>query len=464
MLDDNFGGSARVDISKIDPYFLATHILNSSIKSTRLGTTQSAPDFIFGKYVNGFSQEEKRLFLIVLEAMLRTGQARVKHVELVQGSQEYADEAGPEEIALQAFCKLGLLKPVGETPTAEYEITDHGGILFSNYSILRDIVAGGGRMRIEPDFSYRKEIFYVRTGTENFLNLLKSNARRSFEDRMGELAKLTQSKNPTSDGNVRLLLLYQTDSLYIDPAMSFEIILVDPVPKSRLKIIASCYHTMAESAFEEILREIYGTWPEDYETIPPDTKELGDVKGPKITILLLSADPSNAARLRLGEEYREIQEKLQLSKHRDSLELHQRTSVRPADISQALLDINPHIVHFSGHGMRDGELCFEDVSGKTLPIEPDAWASLFEQFSDRVSCVILNACYSAIQAKAIGQHINYVIGMSEAIGDKAAIAYSVGFYQALGAQRSIEEAHKLGCTQIQLQGIDEQLTPVLIHR
>lgn len=70
-----------------------------------------------------------------------------------------------------------------------------------------------------------------------------------------------------------------------------------------------------------------------------------------ISILFLAADPTDASRLRLGEELREIQEKLQLAKLREQFKLYQRMSVRPTDLSQALLDIQPEIVHFSGHGM-----------------------------------------------------------------------------------------------------------------
>ena len=139
-------------------------------------------------------------------------------------------------------------------------------------------------------------------------------------------------------------------------------------------------------------------------------------------------------------------------------------SVRPSDITQALLDTQPQIVHFSGHGTSTGALCFEDLAGKTHPIEPDALAALFEQFSGQVNCVVLNACYSEIQAKAIAKHIKYVIGMNQAIGDKAAIAFAIGFYQALGGGCSIEDAYRLGCVQIQLQNIPEHLTPVLIIR
>lgn len=184
----------------------------------------------------------------------------------------------------------------------------------------------------------------------------------------------------------------------------------------------------------------------------------------KASILFLAADPTDTSRLRLGEELREIQEKLQLAKRRERFELQQRMSVRPADISQALLDVQPQIVHFSGHGMAAGALCFEDQLGNTHPIQPDALAALFEQFTNQVNCVVLNACYSEIQANAIAKHIEYVVGMNQAIGDKAAIAFAVGFYQALGAGRTIEEAYKLGCVQIRLQGILEHLTPTLIKK
>jgi hypothetical protein len=51
--------------------------------------------------------------------------------------------------------------------------------------------------------------------------------------------------------------------------------------------------------------------------------------------------------------------------------------------------------------------------------------------------------------------------MSQAIGDDAAIAFSTGFYKALGANRTIEQAYKSGCVEIRLEGIPEHLTPVL---
>lgn len=216
-------------------------------------------------------------------------------------------------------------------------------------------------------------------------------------------------------------------------------------------------------------QELAGLWhiPNKTMAFPPQMLTYQEEKymtEGTISILFLAADPTDACRLRLGEELREIQEKLQLAKLRDKFELHQRMSVRPSDISQALLDIYPKVVHFSGHGTDSGALCFENQSGKAHFIQPDALAALFEQFATQVNCVVLNACYSEIQANAIAEHIEYVIGMNKAIGDKAAIAFTIGFYQALGAGRTVEEAYQLGCVQIRLQGVPEYLTPVFVRK
>jgi ubiquitin-protein ligase len=183
-----------------------------------------------------------------------------------------------------------------------------------------------------------------------------------------------------------------------------------------------------------------------------------------LSILFLTADPKDSSRLRLGEEAREIHEQLQRAKLRDQFDFHQRTCVRPVDLTQAMLDLDPDIVHFSGHGAKSGDLCFEDNEGRTKPISPDALGALFQQFRDSTECVVLNACYSEPQARRIADHIDFVVGMNTSIGDPAAIAFSIGYYQALGAGRPIDEAYELGCIQIRLQGLSEHFTPVLLRK
>ncbi len=182
----------------------------------------------------------------------------------------------------------------------------------------------------------------------------------------------------------------------------------------------------------------------------------------QIKILFLTADPSDESRLRLGQELRDI--KARLRKEPGKFQLQQRESVRVGDITDAIFDVEPQIVHFSGHGKSTGELCFENEVGKVQPVKPDALAAMFKLFAQSINCVVMNACYSEIQAEAIAEYIPFVIGMNDAIGDKAAIAFAVGFYKALAANRSIEDAYEFGCVEIRLQGIPEHLKPIIYKK
>lgn len=179
-------------------------------------------------------------------------------------------------------------------------------------------------------------------------------------------------------------------------------------------------------------------------------------------ILILAANPKGTTQLRLDQEAREIESALERAKERDQFDIKTKSAVRTTDVRQAMLDFKPQIVHFSGHGAGDEGLLWENDLGQKHLVNAEALAGFFKLFANRVECVVLNACYSEIQAEAIAQYIDYVIGMSQAIGDRAAIEFAVSFYDALGAGESIEFAYKLGCNAIQMAGISEHLTPVII--
>ncbi len=187
-------------------------------------------------------------------------------------------------------------------------------------------------------------------------------------------------------------------------------------------------------------------------------------ENPLKKILLLSANPKGTSPLRLSEEIREIEQGLQRAKQRNSFAFKSGQAVRDFDIHRSILDHDPQIIHFSGHGTGESGLVFEDNIGQQKLVDAEALARLFELFAPPIECVVLNACYSEIQAKAIAKHIDYVIGMSKEIGDAAAIKFAVGFYDALGAGRDVEFAYKLGCAAIRMAGIPQHLTPQLLRK
>jgi len=179
-------------------------------------------------------------------------------------------------------------------------------------------------------------------------------------------------------------------------------------------------------------------------------------------ILILSANPKGTSQLRLDEEKREIKERLRLSKKGDQFEIETAEAVRYGDIRRAILNHESNIVHFSGHGAGEDGLLFEDETGQMKLVDAETLAELFKLFAEQVECVVLNACYSEVQAEAIAQHISHVIGMSQAIQDRAAIAFVKGFYDGLGFGKSYEFAYKLGCNAIREARIPGHLTPQLL--
>ena len=157
-------------------------------------------------------------------------------------------------------------------------------------------------------------------------------------------------------------------------------------------------------------------------------------------ILILAANPKDTNKLRLDEEVREIQSAHRQAKNREEIAIISQWALRVDDLRREILYHTPNIVHFCGHGAGDDGLVLENEYGQKQLVSSDSLAGLFKLFDKDVECVVLNACYSEVQAEAIHQHINCVIGMSYAIGDKAAIKFATGFYDALSSRRNYQDS------------------------
>jgi formylglycine-generating enzyme required for sulfatase activity len=166
-------------------------------------------------------------------------------------------------------------------------------------------------------------------------------------------------------------------------------------------------------------------------------------------ILILASNPHND--LNLEHEIRELKGVIEKSLNREELQVEDELAVRVEDLQELFLKYRPQIVHFCCHGSGEQGLVFDSDTGREKLLRTEALASLFKLFASTVECVILNACYSETQADAIVNYINYVIGIKQEIRDDAAIAFSKGFYRALGYNCSVEEAYEYGRNAIQLE-------------
>ena len=167
--------------------------------------------------------------------------------------------------------------------------------------------------------------------------------------------------------------------------------------------------------------------------------------------------------LSLDEEIRAITKRIRMSEHRDSLDLIPVLEACPDDLLQALNQHKPHIVHFSGHGAPEGQIFLDDNDGNPTPVNADTLQRLFSSLKDNIRLVVLNACYSKAQAKAIAKAIDCAIGMNAPVNDDSAIAFAGALYGAIGFGRSIEQAFEQGKLAVSLNNLEGENTPELIR-
>lgn len=182
-------------------------------------------------------------------------------------------------------------------------------------------------------------------------------------------------------------------------------------------------------------------------------------------ILFLASSPADLARLKLEKEFVRLSSSLQ-----DGIveyKLVAEWAVTPSSLQKAILKHKPNIIHFSGHGEENQGIYLQDSQANAKLVSQAAIENLFRIFARKLSIdiVLLNSCYSEDQAVGIRKHVNYVIGMKDAINDDSAIEFSTGFYRGLvDEDNDIEFAFDLAVNLIQLEGLYDEEIPVLLKK
>ncbi len=159
----------------------------------------------------------------------------------------------------------------------------------------------------------------------------------------------------------------------------------------------------------------------------------------EIRALFIAASPEDEQPLRIDKEVREIQKRMRETEYRDSVDFDYRLATQTSDLMQALNEVRPHVVHFSGHGSQDA-LIFEDSDGSAKPLYIEDLAQLLRITSDRIRLAIFNSCDSADAARAACDFVPFAIGMNEPVNDTFAQVFAGQFYNSVGFGRSLQEA------------------------
>lgn len=201
------------------------------------------------------------------------------------------------------------------------------------------------------------------------------------------------------------------------------------------------------------MKDLFGTAP-DLETMFRQAADLSD-KVKMMKVLFLAANPLNEGRLKTDREANDL--KAQLAAVRDAktkVEIEHALAVRVDQIQMELLNNQPDLVHFSGHG-NVNLLVFEDAGGNAVDVSGDAIAQLIGLVGS-VRCVVLNCCFSDSISKQILPHVEAVVGCDESIDDEAAIMFTRAFYRALSHGVTFQQAFNLARNELDLHGKQEE--------
>ncbi|MFF4543556.1 GGDEF domain-containing protein [Streptomyces sp. NPDC001406] len=169
-------------------------------------------------------------------------------------------------------------------------------------------------------------------------------------------------------------------------------------------------------------------------------------------ILFVAANAQDTGRLALDEEIRSIEGGIFGSRFADRIELIPIWAARPDDLLRAMNDHAPEILHFSGHGSRQG-ISLVGNNRQALPVTQDALLRLLKlDVSKNLKAVLLNSCYSEGLAKSIRRIVGCAIGTMDRWDDEAAEVFAAAFYRALAYGATIHEAVEQACTRMALEG------------
>lgn len=168
-----------------------------------------------------------------------------------------------------------------------------------------------------------------------------------------------------------------------------------------------------------------------------------------ITVLFVASSPEDQNPLRIDKEMREIQLRVRMANHRESLHFEFAVAAQPSDLLQRLNEAKPDVVHFSGHSAQVG-LAMEDSDGRTRIVSPKELATLLSVSSRRIRLAVFNSCESAEHAASAVQHIDAAIGMNQPINDDAAKTFAAQLYSAIAFGLPLQMAFDQAALQVQL--------------
>jgi len=231
----------------------------------------------------------------------------------------------------------------------------------------------------------------------------------------------------------------------------------------RNSIHTTYFHRDHADAFEKMMGHLNALKSDDdifyeHSALAP-RKRISLPKNDVLMVLFFASNPDGVKQLSIDNEARMIEEAIRKSKHRDKVFFKSQWATQATDILQGINEMNPDIIHFSGHGTEENELVLQNSDGSPMRISKEAIAQVISTVSDKVKLVFFNSCFSQGQAEEIIKHIDSAIGMTSSITDEAACKFAAQFYSSLGFGCSLDKAFIQAKASLMLENIPEDNTP-----
>jgi hypothetical protein len=153
-------------------------------------------------------------------------------------------------------------------------------------------------------------------------------------------------------------------------------------------------------------------------------------------VLLFGSNPEDAQTLRIEEEITELQQVFSRVSS-DRVEFKTFPKILFEDISDAIAQAKPDIVHFVAHGETDG--LWISKRGDPIKLTADSFLDAIRDY--RPKLIYLNACNSSAIAKAVAKSVPFAIGTTAKIQNDAAIKSATAFYRGLLRGQSVQAAY-----------------------
>lgn len=169
-------------------------------------------------------------------------------------------------------------------------------------------------------------------------------------------------------------------------------------------------------------------------------------------LFLASASSRDRAPRRLEEEVRAVGHAARGGRAWDRVRLVPCCVGRTRDLQDALLRHDPQIVHLAGPGDDPCVLCLGDGQGRVRRVGVEPLATLFGMLREWIRVVILNGCDTLPAVDALGQVVDYAIGIDRPLSDPAAIAFAQVFYGALAMGCNVQASFSLAANRLRMEG------------